>query len=296
MKKFLALALALCMVFALAACTKTEVPVTKETTPTESTPVETPTKEAVDYKANLVEKGKLTIGTTGASAPFTYYDKNNNLVGYDIDVGNKLAKDLGLEPNFVVLDWAGLLPGLQSGRFDLVLSGVTITNERLAATGMILSQPYTVNGVVILKKKGNTEINGWDDIKGKVLGIVAGSTEAKMAIEKLPEGTVTEKKEYPGWTEMLLDLESGRIDYSIMDYLGPNYMMQSGDANIEVINDPIVLMTQGVATYSGEPELAAKVDELIGQYKESGLLEEYITRNFGGFLSWDLLKTKEIAR
>jgi len=283
MKKFLAVALALCMVFALVACGS------QEPAPAD------PGEETPDYAANLVEAGKLTIGTTGGAAPFTYYDANNNLVGYDIDIGNKLCEDLGLEPNFVALDWAGLLPGLQSGRFDVVLSGVTITEERLNADGMILSQPYDVNGVVILKKKGNTEINGWDDIQGKVLGCVAGSTQVVMAEERLPEGTITEKREYPSWTEMLLDMESGRIDYAIMDFLGPNYLMLSGEANIEVINDPIVLITQGVATYSGEPELAAKIDELIGEYRESGLLEELITKNFGGCLSFDLLETEEIA-
>lgn len=289
MKKFMALILALCMACSLAACGGND-PASDD--PTNDSPS---TNDTSAYTEKLVEKGKLTIGTTGAAAPFSYYNDKNELVGYDIEIGTMLAEALGLEPNFVVLDWSGLLPGLQSGRFDLVMSGVTMTTERMNADGMTLTKPYTVNGVVLARKAGNTEINGWDDLPGKIMGCTTGSAQAQMALARLPEGTITETKEYPGWAEMLLDLEAGRVDYLIMDFLGLSYYQLSGNANLEIVGDPLVLTTQAVAIYSDETALAEKVTVLINEYRENGTLAEAITRNFGSYLPFDLMDTTEIA-
>jgi len=242
-----------------------------------------------DFAEKLVKPGVLTVGTSGSAAPFTYYNEDDELVGYDIDVANKIAEDLGLEVEFVALEWSGLLPGLIAKRFDVVMSGVTRSEERLASDDMILTQPYTVNGVCLMKKKGDDRINGWDDIKGMVMGGIRGSVQASLALEQLPEGTVTEEKWYPSWTEMLLDLETGRMDFAAMDCLGPTYLMKSGDYNVEVQTDPIVLITQGIAVNPNNPELAEKIDNLIGEYKESGELEELIRKNFLTFLPWSLL-------
>ena len=80
-----------------------------------------------------------------------------------------------------------------------------------------------------------------------------------------------------------------------MDFLGLSYYQLSGNANLEVVGDPLVLTTQAVAIYSDETALAEKVTALIDEYRENGTLAEAITRNFGSYLPFDLMDTTEIA-
>ena len=244
---------------------------------------------ADDWSDALVKPGVLTVGTTGSAPPFTYYNEDNELVGFDIDVATALAADLGLVVEFVVLDWAGMLPGLPAGRFDVVCSGVTRTAARLESPDMILTQPYIVNGVVIMKKKGDDRINGWDDVCGYVMGGVRGAVQPGIAQGKLPEGCVPEFKEYPGWTEMLIDLELNRFDYAAMDFLGPNYLMLSGDYNVEVLPDSIETITQGIAVSPSNPALHAEVDQLLATYKAAHALDWLVEKWFGARLPWSLV-------
>lgn len=82
---------------------------------------------AADLLSEIQARGTITIAMEGTWAPWTYHDESDTLVGYDVEVGTKIAEKLGVEPQFVEGEWDGLLAGLDAGRYDIMVNGVDIT-------------------------------------------------------------------------------------------------------------------------------------------------------------------------
>ncbi len=246
---------------------------------------------AQDYKASLVTENTLTIGTSGSAPPFTMVDASGTLSGFDIDVANLLGKELGLEIKFETLEFAGLLPGLATGRFDMIASGVIRSPERLASTDFFLLSPYIVNGAAVSRRVGDDDIIGWASVCGKVMGAVRGGTFQKIAIANLPEGCVTEMREYPSPTEMYLDLTNRRIDFAAHDLLGPNYLLKNGSiTDVVVLNDLLATVTQSVAVNKNNKALADRIDAQFAIWREDGTLTDLITKWFGVAIDWSAAK------
>ena len=104
MKKLLAGLLSATMVFTLAGCGSSK-----------------------DHLATIQDKGEITIGLEGDWQPFSYHDKDDQLIGVDVEVAKNIAKKLGVKANIVEGKWDGLLTGLSTGTYDLVINGVDIT-------------------------------------------------------------------------------------------------------------------------------------------------------------------------
>lgn len=242
---------------------------------------------AQDFKASLVNADTLTVGTSGSAPPFSMTGPTGELEGFDIDVATKISETLGISVKFEQLDFAGLLPGLTSGQFDLIASGLTRTPERLASTDFFLLSPYIVNGVAVTRREDSPEITGWSTVCGKVLGAVRGGSFQKIALEKLPAGCVTETREYPGSTELFLDLENKRIDFAAHDFLGPNYLVKSGKlSGVVVINDLLSTITQSVAVNPKNKPLADAIDALFVTWRADGTLQGLAEKWFGASIDW----------
>lgn len=246
--------------------------------------------QAQDAKAKLVQSGTLTVATSGSAPPFSLTDATGKLDGFDVDFMNRVGQELGLPVRYVQLDFAGLLPGLTAGRFDVVASGVTRTPQRLEAKEFRLLSPYIVNGVAITRRAADNGIAAWKDVCGKRMGGVRGGVFQKTAMEKLPQGCVTETREYPGFTEMLLDLRNNRIDFMAHDFLGPNYQIAQGTQGIAVMNDVLDTITQSVAVNAANPALADAIDALIVKWRADGTLDAMIKKRFGASLGWSSVK------
>ena len=114
----------------------------------------------------IQENKEIVIGAEGTFAPFSYHDDNDNLVGYDVEVSEALAKELGVKVKFVEVKWDSLIAGLDSDKYDLVTNQVAITAERKKKYDF--SIPHTYSYPAIITKKYNTEITKMRDIKGRV--------------------------------------------------------------------------------------------------------------------------------
>ena len=161
--------------------------------------------------SELVEAGKLTIATTGNAAPFSFLDKDGKLQGYDIDLCTALADRFGLTPVWVQVEFAGTLPGLTSGRWDMVCSGVNMTPQRLTSPEFSMSIA-TIQGAGQLYMRGDDDrFKTYTDLKGKTIGAVRGGWFAGYVKDTLLAGDV-QVLEYPGEAELFLDLQNKRID------------------------------------------------------------------------------------
>ena len=106
--------------------------------------------------AKIQDKGEITIALEGNWSPWGYHDENNKLVGYDVEIGEKLAEKLGVKVNFVESDWDSLLAGVSSGRFDMIINGVDVDETRQEK--FELSTPYGYGRTVVIVRADDDSI------------------------------------------------------------------------------------------------------------------------------------------
>ena len=175
----------------------------------------------------------------------------------------------------------------------MIASGLTRTPERLASKDFILLSPYIVNGAAITRRADEPEITGWATVCGKTMGAVRGGSFQKIATEKLPQGCVTASREYPGSTELFLDLANGRIDFAAHDFLGPNYLLKSGKAQgLVVLDELLATITQSVAVNAKEPELAKAIDATFVGWRDDGTLQKLAEKWFGASIDWSKVENE----
>ena len=169
-------------------------------------------KAASDIDA-VKKAGKLTVGITEYE-PMDYRDENGNWTGFDAEFAEMFADKLGVDCNFVVIDWDNKLLELSSGAIDCIWNGMSITDERIS--GMDLSTPYIANKQIIIVKS-DSGISTKADLAGKTVGAQQGSS-AVDAISAEPDvkASFGSLNEYASNDEAFLDLKAGRIDVLVV--------------------------------------------------------------------------------
>lgn len=162
-----------------------------------------------DLLADIKAKGKIVAATEMHFAPFDIL-KDGKYQGICHDLFVEIAKELGVEAEFLDLPWQSILPGLEAGKFDIVNAPVTITAERMQRYSFTL--PIGNATVALAKKAGDTSIMKPEDIAGKTVGSQKGSAQLaqlKAYSETLP--SPVDVREYVNIDEALADLAAGRI-------------------------------------------------------------------------------------
>lgn len=212
--------------------------------------------------------GKITVGLDDSYPPMEYRDEQNKLVGFDIDLGNAIGKKLGVTIDWLPTAWDGILPSLESKKFDMILSSLSITDERKKEIGF--SQPYIQGGPIIITKKGNTSVKSSDDLNGKVVGVQLGSTgeDAAKAITGIKE-----LKKYDKITEALQDLAAGRTEAVIADdQVGRYYVGLAADqysVAAKMHDEPF-----GIGFRQDDTALNSAVQKAIDDLKADGTLSK----------------------
>jgi len=229
-----------------------------------------------DLLARIKKRGTIIIASEEEWAPWTYHDKNDQLVGMDIEIATLIAEGLGVKPDFRKADWDSIFWGIDSKRYDIACNGVGYTEER--AQKYTFTQPYVYTHKVLIVRGDNEDIHTLTDIKGRTTANSANSTYAKLA-EKMG-ATV---KIAPSLAETIMLLVQGRIDATINAQISiDTYLEQHPDANIKVVEvmngDPVAIpMRKDADTES----LAAAIDQIITEALENGKIAE-ITMKYTG--------------
>lgn len=169
------------------------------------------TKSANIETPKTITAGKLQAGSDTAFPPFEYSDGKGGYIGFDVDMMTALCKKMGLELVVVPTAWDGIIPALVSDRFDIIMSAMSITPERLEQINF--SDPYYKNDLAITTPV-DKPIKDADGLKGKVVGVQVNTT-GQFAVEKI-EG-IKEIKKYENIITALQDLQAGRTDAVVND-------------------------------------------------------------------------------
>ncbi|MCM3766237.1 transporter substrate-binding domain-containing protein [Neobacillus niacini] len=162
----------------------------------------------------VLDKKKLVIGTSSGYTPFEMKDKKGEFIGYDMDLGRAIGKALNVKVEFRDFEFTGLIPALQTGEIDMVISAMTIRGDRALAVSF--SDPYYTSGQVILVPKSDTTTKSWKDLdqKGKKITVSQGSTSALLAKELFKNAEVLD---FEGYTNAALAVKQGQADAVVGD-------------------------------------------------------------------------------
>ncbi len=227
------------------------------------------------------EPKKLLIGSDTAYAPFEWQDTaTGEYVGFDMDLIAAIMEELGYDYEVQNFTFDGLIPALQSGTIDVIISAMTIKPSR--AERIDFTDPYYKSGLVIAVHKDNTDINSFDDLAGKRLGVQIGTTgadKAKEVQEKYPDTTITTFDRIP---EAFMALRIGAVDAVINDAPVTLYAIeQDAKKDIKVVGEMLSSEYYGIAVAKNNPELYAEINGALKTLKENGRFQEIYEQWFG---------------
>lgn len=231
--------------------------------------------------ASIQEEGVLTVGTEGTYRPFTFHEGGaGDLTGYDVEITEAVAEELGVEVRFEETQWDAIFAGLESGRFDMIANQVSINPERQESYDF--SAPYTVSEGVVVVLEGNDEISSFEDLDGKTTAQSLTSNWYELAKEN---GAKVEAVE--GWAQAVELLRQQRVDATINDELTfLDYQNNEGGATgLEVAATTDEAAESAFAFRKGSGDLVEAVDEALATLREDGTLAEISQKYFGADVS-----------
>ncbi|MCP4118987.1 MAG: ABC transporter substrate-binding protein [Desulfobacteraceae bacterium] len=226
---------------------------------------------------------KIRIGTEGAYPPFNFVDKNGDLQGFDVDIAKAICKAAGVECEFVMQDWDGLIPGLLAKKFDAIIASMSITQERLKKVDF--TKKYYLTPAKFACKKGfKVEITP-KGLKGKTVGVQRGTIHDNFVRDKF--GKTVRIKSYATLDEANMDLISGRIDLVFADSValsdgllksetGKDYdFIGPGFTDKKWFGEGI-----GIAVRKGSPELVSILNKAILDIRANGEYQKVNAKHF----------------
>ena len=222
----------------------------------------------------ITQTGELRIGTDATYPPLEFAE-GGQFSGFDIDLGNAIARELGVRATFINSGFDGIFPALQNGTFDAVMSSVTITPERSAA--MLFSDPYYDSGQLIAVRQGAQGINAPEDLSGKKVGVQINTT-AQIDLEKRAGVSVAV---YNTVDLALLDLKNGRIDAVVSDAPVLRYMIRQSFPDLTTVGRRFTDEKFGIAIAQGNEDLRRAVNAALWRITESGEYDRINTKWFG---------------
>ena len=237
--------------------------------------------EDADQLSDIQSRGEIVVATEGAWAPWTYHDENGMLVGFDVEVAQAIAAKLGVTATFAETEWDGIFAGLDSGRYDIAANGVEVTEER--ARKYDFSTPYGYIRTALIVRGDNTDIQSFEDLKGKHTANSIASTY--MTLAESYGATAVGVDTLDQTIQMVL---SGRADATLNAEVSfYDYMNAHPDANLKVValTDEASQVAIPVRKEARSAALLAAINQAISELEEEGELSRISEKYFGKDIS-----------
>lgn len=235
-------------------------------------------KEATDY-AYIEDKGTLTVGLDDTFAPMGFRDKDDNLVGVDIDLAKAVGKKLGIKVEFQPIDWDAKEAELKSKNIDCVWNGMSATKDRQKS--MTLSNKYFNNKILVMSLDKGINIKSSADLKNYKVGTQADSAALEsVKADKNYDSFADNVSEYPTYDEAILDMKAGRIDVVVIDEV---YALYNNKNKTKLYQSDFDFGSDkyAVGFRKGDKELAVKVNDAIQECIDDGTADKIWEKWFG---------------
>jgi ABC-type amino acid transport substrate-binding protein len=210
------------------------------------------------------KSGVLRVGTDATYPPFESVDpQTGQLVGFDIDLVRALARQLKVRAEFIVVPFDGIIPGLRSGKYDLVVSAMTITRER--AKQVRFTDPYVVAGQSVAVRVDETAITGLASLAGRKIGCQLATT-GEIEAKKILSARVIS---FDAIGSAFRDLENRNLDAVIADTPTARIFIHD-HPDIRLVGGPLTVEEFGMAARPEDAALAAALNQALQMIRESG--------------------------
>ena len=234
---------------------------------------------STDLLETIQEKGKLVVGMSADYAPyeFHYIDENGKDVigGFDVDIANEIADAIGVELVIQEMDFDALVSALPAGKVDVVISGMNPTEERAKVVDFSDIYYNSQHGILVRTEDAD-KYKTFADLEGAKVGAQLGSTQEQIAKAEIPNADL---QLLANVNNLILELKSGKADAIVMEK--PVAEMAVKNNPDLAVGEPTYEEKTGgnaVGVAKNNPELLAKINEVINELNESGKMDDYILK------------------
>lgn len=226
---------------------------------------------------NLAKEGEFTFASSGEFKPFSVTDANGKMSGFDIEVGEAIAKELGLEPVQKKMKFGSIVESVKTGRVDAAVASHTITEERLEHVSF--STPYYYSGPQVFVRP-DSSVELLDDLEGLEIAVAKGTTYENDA-KKVTDNIIF----YDSDVTALEALSRGKHDAVITDFVTGKEAINAG---MEIEGKELLgTSDQAIAVAKDNEELLKKINEALETLRENGTLAKLSKKYFGDDITVD---------
>lgn len=244
LKKILALALAVLFVLGLAACGKSD--------------------------SLTVEEGKLIMATNATFPPYEYKE-GKDIVGIDAEIAGLIADKLGLELEIADIEFDSIIPGVQKGKYDMGMAGMTVTDERKE---MVSFSDSYAKGVQVVIIPENSDITSIDDLEGKKIGVQQATTGDIYASDDYGDENVTK---YANGNLAVEGLKAGKVDCVIIDN-EPAKAYVKANEGLKILDTSYADEDYAIAFNKDNAELQKKVNDALKELIADGSVQKIVDK------------------
>ncbi len=275
MKKFLALVLAALMVFAFVACNGTG----KDNNGASDASNASNASDTSDT-SDTTEKATLVMATNAAFPPYEFKE-GDSFAGIDVEIAGKIAEKLGMTLEIKDVEFGSIIGGVQTGKFDIGMAGMTVTDERLKSVNF--SDSYAT-GIQVVIVKADSAIKSLDDLKGDgsmKFGVQQDTTGDIYASDTVEKGGYGKDNvvRYKTGADAVQALKTGKVDAVIIDN-EPAKSFVSANEGLSILDGSWVEENYAIAIAKENTELLEKVNgalkELIADGTVKAIIDKYI--------------------
>ena len=226
-----------------------------------------------EEKAELttVTPGKLTMSTNAAFPPYEMTTDSGDFEGIDVEIAGAIAEELGLELQIDDMDFDAALLAAQQGKSDIVMAGVTVTDERKKV--MEFSDSYSTGIQVIIVPEGS-EIAGVDDLEGHMIGTQRGTTGYMYCSDDFGEDSVTA---YDNGLTAVQALNNGQVDCVVIDS-APAKEFVKANPGLVILDTEYVREDYAIGMGKGNTALLEAVNEALAKLQKDGTIQEIVDK------------------
>jgi polar amino acid transport system substrate-binding protein len=218
---------------------------------------------------SIVKAGEIRVGFESGYLPFEMTNTKGQYIGFDIDMGKQLAKAMGVKYMPVNTAWDGIIPSLITNKFDIIISGMTCTQERNLAVNF--TDPYIVVGqAILLNKKHEGVVKSYKDLNDPKYVITSklGTTGEQAVKRMIPRATY---KSFEVETEAVMEVIQGNADATVYDLPLIEIMQaQHGAGKTVALTEPFTFEPLAMAVRKGDPDFLNFLNNFVRQYKNDG--------------------------
>ena len=240
-------------------------------------------KSSTLYK--VIHKGVLRVGLNAGYMPFEMRSRSGQIIGFDVDIAKAMAKAMGVKLKIINTDWDGIIPALLTNKFDIIISGMTITQKRNLKVNF--ANPYFIVGqTILLNKKWAGKVKSYKDLNSPKFTITCmlGTTGEFAAKRFMPKAKI---ESFGTEQEAVMQVMQGRADAFVYDKpYNAIFYQTKGKGKLVFLDKPFTYEPLGWAIKKGDPDFLNWLNNFLREIKHNGTYEKLRKKWFVDVKAW----------